>query len=179
MGGGVLKAGGPMPSLRRSRPCRRRWAARASTANAFSSPIRAKAGLTAIMGTSRLHRGTASFGKAALWEQALVLALHARRRRKCGWSQCLLGGAERERNSKSRMSHSPPGYGSPPPAASFSSSFSSGKLKDQRTRFSLHPLFSSTVDAQLSFHRRVRIQGRSCAAPMAVGKGHEGPRGRL
>src|SRR5208337_1287950 len=67
--GGVLKSGCPMPRLMMSRPRRCKSAALARTAKAFSSPMRAKAGLTAIKAGAPDKGGL--FGKGSPDEQGL------------------------------------------------------------------------------------------------------------
>src|SRR5437870_11564950 len=58
MKSGVRKSGWPMPRLMLSRPCAARALARASTAKAFSSPMRSKAAMVRSMGRPlRLHAG--------------------------------------------------------------------------------------------------------------------------
>src|SRR5271165_2006117 len=73
--GSVLKSGCPMPRLMMSRPRRCKSAALARTAKAFSSPMRAKAGLTAIKAGAPDKGGL--FGKGSGDEQGLDLSTPA------------------------------------------------------------------------------------------------------
>src|SRR5262249_28186721 len=55
MKSGVRKSGWPMPRLMMSRPCAASILARASTANAFSSPMRSKAAMVFNMAFPRWY----------------------------------------------------------------------------------------------------------------------------
>src|SRR5207245_4076598 len=57
MKSGVRKSGWPMPRLMMSRPCATSALARASTAKAFSSPMRSKAAMVRSMSCARRRLG--------------------------------------------------------------------------------------------------------------------------
>src|SRR5271166_2350048 len=95
--GGVLKSGCPIPRLMMSRPCRCNSAALASTAKAFSSPMRAKAGLTAIK--AEAPDKAAFLAKARAMSKGLI----ARSVKACAAEE-QIGGPSRHRE---RLLHDP------------------------------------------------------------------------
>src|SRR5262249_23411277 len=93
MKSGVRKSGCPMPRLMMSRPCAASCVARASTANAFSSPMRSKTAIVFSMATSFLtpnseyrvanRKGRTPFSLFAIRHSLFAIRLFAIRHSPC------------------------------------------------------------------------------------------------